>query len=354
VVIEVPHEGGFQPVYLLNLQKQLIRGSRPVPPQALILGLDEEGCPLMVRPAAPSVAHILVAGTTGSGKSALMASMALSLALNNAPSQAKLVLIDPKGSEFRALEGLPHLLAPIIRGMEDGAVQTLAMMIRLIEEMERRDKALDSAPPIFVFIDELAELMMVGGEAFQAALTRVTQRGRGAGIHIIAGTQKPTAEVIGSLVKANFPTRIVGAVASPEDAKVASGLAGTGAEKLLGNGDFLLISRDQQIRFQAAYITAERISQVIASLTARQATPQPELPWEVEEAEKPQSVLNRLRSLLPGTAPNGQQGGHNRSDPPAMVEDAKAGMSAWALRQKYNIGGSKAQRLVDDFGPTAS
>jgi S-DNA-T family DNA segregation ATPase FtsK/SpoIIIE len=108
--------------------------------------------------------------------------------------------------------------------------------------------------------------MMVGGKEVEHALTRLLQRGRGAGIHIIACVQKPTVAIIGSLVKSNFPVRIVGSVASPEDAKVASGLAGTGAEKLLGRGDFLVIAQGQVMRLQAAYVSGEEMGKLTRRL----------------------------------------------------------------------------------------
>jgi S-DNA-T family DNA segregation ATPase FtsK/SpoIIIE len=107
---------------------------------------------------------------------------------------------------------------------------------------------------LVVGIDELADLLATGGKAVEQALIRLAQRGREAGIHLVACTQKPAAEAVSGLLKANFPVRLVGSVASPDDARVAAGIAGTGAEKLLGRGDFLLVSKGEVIRFQAAYI----------------------------------------------------------------------------------------------------
>jgi len=106
--------------------------------------------------------------------------------------------------------------------------------------------------------------MLVSGREVEHLLTRLAQRGRGAAIHLVACTQKPTAAVIGSLVKSNFPVRLVGSVPSPEDAKVASGLAGTGAERLMGRGDFLLVVKGQVVRFQGAFISEEEIRELVA------------------------------------------------------------------------------------------
>jgi S-DNA-T family DNA segregation ATPase FtsK/SpoIIIE len=119
-----------------------------------------------------------------------------------------------------------------------------------------------------VGIDELADLLVAGGKAVAEALTRLTQRGREAGIHVIAATQKPVATLVGSLVKANFPVRLVGSVVSPEDAKVAAGIAGTGAERLLGRGDFLLVTKGQIIRFQAAYASNGELTEIVARVRA--------------------------------------------------------------------------------------
>jgi len=174
----------------------------------------------------------------------------------------QLVLIDPKGRGFAAFGGLPHLLYPLVDDVE-GASEVLE---RLVVEMERRDRERVTQPQVVVFIDELADLMMVGGKEMERLLTRLLQRGRGAGIHIVACVQKPTVAIIGSLVKSNFPVRIVGSVGSPEDAKVASGLAGTGAERLLGRGDFLVIAQGQVMRLQAAYVSSQEIHEMAARL----------------------------------------------------------------------------------------
>jgi S-DNA-T family DNA segregation ATPase FtsK/SpoIIIE len=117
---------------------------------------------------------------------------------------------------------------------------------------------------VVVVIDELADLLMVGGGGLQRELTRLLQRGRGAGIHVVAATQKPTAAVLGSLVKANFPVRLVGRVASANDARVASGWSGTGAERLEGRGDFIAVAEGRVTRFQAAYVGPEEVREVVA------------------------------------------------------------------------------------------
>src|SRR5690606_16378833 len=129
--------------------------------------------------------------------------------------------------------------------------------------MERRDKAGSNSPTLVVAVDELADLLQTGGQATEALLTRLTQRGREAGIHLVACTQKPTAALIGGAMKANFPVRLVGAVASRDEARYATGMRDSGAEKLEGKGDFLLIARGDAMRFQAAWFGPEDLATVM-------------------------------------------------------------------------------------------
>ena len=131
-----------------------------------------------------------------------------------------------------------------------------------------------------IVIDELADLRQGGGKAVETLLARLTQRGREAGIHVVVATQRPAATVVGSLIKANLPVRLVGAVGSPEDAKVATGIAASGAERLRGRGDFLLVSRGESIRMQAAFISAEETARVVSAARSSPARfPSPSLPF---------------------------------------------------------------------------
>ncbi|HEY86095.1 MAG TPA: AAA family ATPase [Chloroflexi bacterium] len=255
--IEVPRQDA-QAVRLLPLLNRLPE----TPRQSAVLGLDEGGVPLLLRLPSPDVAHVLVAGTTGSGKTALARSMALSLAVNNRLGEIQLVMIDPKGGGFGPLIGLPHLLRPVVREIH----QAVFLLGDLVEEMVRRDRDGISEPRVVVFIDEVADLLDQGGNAMGRLLTRLTQRGRSAGIHIVACTQKPLAASIGSLTKSNFPVRLVGSVASPDDAKVAAGIGGTGAEKLLGRGDFLLVAKGRVTRFQAAFVNGVEMRRVVEKM----------------------------------------------------------------------------------------
>jgi len=257
VNVEVPREEA-RTVKLIPLCRRLSQ----IPPCTAVLGLDESGMPLLLHLPSPDVAHVLIAGTTGSGKTELLRTMIASLAMHNRLGEVQLVLVDPKGRGFAPFAGLPHLLHPLVNDVEE----TLSLLRRLVQEMERRDQEGISEPKVMVFVDELADLMLVGGREMERVLTRLLQRGREAGVHLVACTQKPTAAVIGSLVKSNFPVRLVGSVTSPEDAKVAAGIAGTGAEKLLGRGDFLVVVKGQVLRLQAAHVPVGEIQEMVTRL----------------------------------------------------------------------------------------
>lgn len=279
--IEIPRKDA-QTVNLLSLCARL----PDIPRQSAILGMDDAGLPLVLRLSSPEVAHVLIAGTTGSGKTALARSMALSLAMHNRLGEVQLIFIDPKRSGFAPFTAnphdlrLPHLLHPVI----DDVHQAIFLLGEIVTEMVRRDRARISEPRLIVFIDEVADLMEQGGKAMDRLMTRLTQRGRSAGIHLIACTQKPLAATIGSLTRSNFPVRLVGSVTSADDAKTASGLPNTGAEKLLGRGDFLLVVKGNVTRFQAAYVSEAEIGRIVQHLQAKHRLSRR---WIEPETEKP-------------------------------------------------------------------
>lgn len=228
----------------------LLRGLSSLPPLTACIGLADDGRPLLVRLPSPDVAHILVAGATGSGKTELLRAIVASLAIGNRQAALQIALIDPKARGLAPLAGLPHLIAPVA----SDAAAALALLERLAEEMARRDLDGVSSPRIVIVVDELLDLLMAARRPVEAVLTRIAQRGREAGLHLVVGVQKPSSSALGPMLKANFPVRLVGRVGSLEDARVASGVAGSGAEKLLGRGDFIAVAGGQVTRFQAAYI----------------------------------------------------------------------------------------------------
>lgn len=220
-----------------------------------ILGLDAEGVPLLLRLGSPDVAHCLIAGTTGSGKTELARTLVASLVMHQKPRDLQLALFDPKAHGLALFAPMPHLLFPIASESEE----LLGRLGYLVAEMERRDHERVERPRIVVVIDELADVLQSCGAPVEGLLTRLAQRGRSAGISVVACTQKPSARAVGTLMRANFPVRLVGRVTSADDARVAAGIGGTGAEKLAGRGDFLLVAGGQVIRFQAAQVSARDV-----------------------------------------------------------------------------------------------
>ncbi|MBE2238801.1 MAG: DNA translocase FtsK [Caldilineaceae bacterium] len=299
IQVEVPRTQP-EPVRLLPL----CDGLGAIPALTAVLGLEQDGTPLLLRLPAPEVAHVLVVGTTGSGKTALARSLLVSLAMHNRQSQVQLVLIDPKGRGFGPLAGLPHTLGRVASS-PDAAADRLRW---LVEEMERRDRMASNRPALIVGIDELADLLMTGGAPVEALLTRLSQRGREAGIHLVACTQKPTAQVLGGAMKANFPVRLVGAVASRDEARYATGISDSSAEKLEGKGDFLLIAKGESVRFQAAWLGPEDMDSVCLVLRAgirgpRRWSGNPPQPVDatsprVVESPAPRQESSRWRTVL--------------------------------------------------------
>lgn len=238
-------------------------------------GIDTNNRPVVLDIA--KAPHVLIAGTTGSGKSVLLNSMIVSLLCKVTPATGKLIMIDPKQVELTAYEKLPHLERPIITDAAD-AVSALSA---ICEEMERRYnlmarkrvKQLSDAPGLFprwyVVIDELADLMLTSRRAVESSIVRIAQLGRAAGIHLIIATQRPTTNIITGLIKANIPTKIALTVSNVSDSITI--LNHGGAEKLTGRGDAIIKRPDSihETRFQAALTPEEDIRKVIDHYTSR-------------------------------------------------------------------------------------
>ena len=308
VKVEVPRPDP-QAVKLFPLMRNL---PGTIPLNSPILGLDETGGAFAMRLNSPDVAHILISGTTGSGKTILARSMIASLALQNSPDQLRLLLIDPKGRGYRDFNGLPHLVCPVVTDLAGRAAPV---------EMGgpshgKAGRKRHQQPFTGYFIDELADLIMVGGKEMELQVARLTQRGREAGIHIVLRTQKPSANVIGGIAKSNFPTRLVGRVVSPEDARVASGVAGSGAEKLLGRGDFLLFASGEATRVQGAHITQEEMLQTVEHLIQQ-------YPEEVRQAagQVSQTMTYRHQQTTPQPEARPTKAVSRRNSPPIYSAD---------------------------------
>ena len=255
--------------------KALIEQVVPVPVSTVVLGITDDGIPLLARLSSPDVAHILIAGTTGSGKSVLLQTIAASLLQTHSPAVVRLLCIDPKGRTFEPLAHTPHMARhPIADAGE--ALEALQSLCRMMELRDRRGEYPERHPGtsrVIVLVDELADLIMQGGNPAVEMLTRLAQRGREAGIHLVAATQHPSGAILSSVMRANFPLRLVGKVTSAQDSRVASGRAGTNAHCLGGRGDFLAVTGgDSPLRFQVPHVKRDELHR-IAMQVGRTPTP---------------------------------------------------------------------------------
>ncbi len=291
IELEIPRDHP-RPVRLLNLLQQLEIDE--IPPVTAILGVAEDGSPLLIRLPSPDVGHVLVAGAAESGKTSLLQSMVLSMAMMNSPGQVKMMLIALRGNSFGSFDGSPHLARPTIQGSVEAA-EALQSLVRLVE---RRHRLLARSPEgllgeghVVAIIDELGGLLASSREASRS-LAQLLERGRAAGVHVVAALQlagdDAVDELLSSLVgamtsrwlaKAGFsgmasiPVRLVGRVESASDGRFVGGQLGAGAARLQGRGDFLgvvfvpALAEGRVTRFQAAYVTAGEIEETVMGLS---------------------------------------------------------------------------------------
>jgi DNA segregation ATPase FtsK/SpoIIIE, S-DNA-T family len=287
VRVEAPVPGkGFVGLEVPNPQKALVSLYDVMRAPALTrlrsplrLGLGQNVSGQAVAADLAKMPHLLIAGATGSGKSVCVNSIIACLLLQNTPDQLKLVMVDPKRVELTGYNGIPHLVAPVVVDMEK-VIATLQWALR---EMDHRYQMLSELgarnieeynkkivkhnrrplPQVVIFIDELADLMMVSPDDTERSITRLAQMARATGIHMVIATQRPSVDVVTGLIKANFPARIAFAVASGTDSRVI--LDSTGAERLLGQGDMLFQSPDAgaPLRLQGAYVSDQELQRVI-------------------------------------------------------------------------------------------
>lgn len=239
VVVEVPRA---EPAPILS--SRLLSRMAPQPPLSALLGIESNGTPLVLRLSSDRVVHLLISGTTGAGKTTAMRTMLYSMVQWHSSQQVRMVLV---GSRFRALAGLPHVLGVCI---EPG--EALAALRWSVGKLDRRIQADTNRPWIVIVVDEVADLLAQSRE-IEGLLVRLAQRGREHGFRIVAGTQKPAAEVISTLFRSNMPSRLVLRVASKEDARLAAGVSDTGAESLLGSGDGILVADGRTLRVHIAW-----------------------------------------------------------------------------------------------------
>ncbi len=281
VGIEIPNKT-VETIYLREmLESKLFQEAAS--PLTLILGKDIVGKPFITD--LKKLPHLLIAGTTGSGKSVGINSMILSLLYKNSPDQLKLVMIDPKMLEFSIYNDIPHLLTPVITKPKEA----ITALNNMVYEMERRYKLMsetrtknienfnekartegrEQLPYIVVIIDELADLMMTSGKDVEYSIARLAQMARASGIHLIVATQRPSVDVVTGLIKANLPSRISYKVGQKIDSKII--LDGMGAESLLGRGDMLFTPPGMSglVRLHAPWSTETEIEKVVDFLKAQ-------------------------------------------------------------------------------------
>lgn len=309
-------------------------------PLAIALGRDVSGQPLVAD--LSRMPHILVAGQTGSGKSVAIASIATCLAMNNAPEDMRLVMIDAKMVELIRFNGLRHLLGKVetdvqrILGVLRWLVVEMEHRYRLLEGLHVRDvaaynrKAKSPIPRIVVIIDELADLMMSAPDQTEHNLVRLAQMARATGIHLVVATQRPSTDVVTGLIKANFPARLAFAVASGIDSRVI--LDTPGAESLLGRGDLLFLNPEvgNPVRAQGAMVTDQEIERIIAFWQKMSPTSTDTPPWE---------------TLL--TEP--EDGEDALVEQAIQIVRSTQRASASLLQRRLKIGYPRAARLLDQL-----
>jgi len=348
---------------------------------ALALGKDISGAPIVAD--LQRMPHLMIAGTTGSGKSVGVNAMILSLLYRLAPDQCRLILIDPKMLELSMYEGIPHLMAPVVTEPAK-AVTALKWTVR---EMERRYRAmsqlgvrniggyndrvadarakgevvtrrvqtgfdpdtgrptfeeqpltLEPLPFIVVVVDEMADLMMVAGKDIEAAVQRLAQMARAAGIHVIMATQRPSVDVITGTIKANFPTRISFQVISKFDSRTI--LGEQGAEQLLGQGDMLYMAGGGRItRVHGPFVSDQEVEGVVAFLREQGEPAYVDSVTEVEDDEGP---------LMPGLL--GSDAGEKGLYEQAVALVAREGKASTSFIQRHlNLGYNRAAKLIEQM-----
>ena len=310
--------------------------------------------------------HMLVAGTTGSGKSVCINGIICSILMRARPDEVKLVMVDPKVVELSVYNGVPHLMCPVVSDPKKASVA----LAKMVAEMERRyetfsetktkniesynayidkwneDHKADGVtkahlPYIVIIIDELADLMMVAAKEVEDSILRITQKARAAGIHLIVATQRPSTDVITGLIKANIPSRISFAVGSGVDSRTI--LDQTGAEKLLGKGDmlFLPIGVNSPTRIQGSFITDEEIKKIIDFTVEQQKAQYDEFLMNLEAIDH--NVSNASGQEF-GDAANDEDPLYN-DIVQFVIESQKA--SASLLQRRFKLGYNRAARLID-------
>lgn len=326
----------------------------------LIVPLGKDVAGNIIEADITKMPHLLIAGSTGSGKSVAINTIITGILMNAKPNEVKLILIDPKMVELNVYNGVPHLLIPVVTdarraaGALQKAVTEMERRYKLFAETNHRnigeyndevaefnktaedDQKMEKLPYIVVIVDELSDLMMVAGHEVEAAIVRLAQMARAAGLHIIIATQRPSVDVITGLIKANIPSRIAFAVSSGVDSRTI--LDAVGAEKLLGRGDMLFqpIGKSKPVRLQGAYISEDEVENVVNFVSSQQQA-------EYDQDMIPSDVT--------------EDGGNGEKDKPndeywddaidLIVHQQSASVSM--LQRRFSIGYNRAARIVDQM-----
>ncbi|BCD60454.1 MULTISPECIES: DNA translocase FtsK [unclassified Nitratiruptor] len=350
VGIEIPNKE-FQTIYLREIiESDLFK--KAASPLTLALGKDIVGKPFITD--LKKLPHLLIAGTTGSGKSVGINAMVISLLYRNAPEKLKLMMIDPKMLEFSIYNDIPHLLTPVITSSK----QAVVALSNMVGEMERRyqlmsqyktkniesfnkkakKEGISELPYIVVIIDELADLMMTSGKDVEYSIARLAQMARASGIHLIVATQRPSVDVVTGLIKANLPARISFRVGQKIDSKVI--LDSIGAESLLGRGDMLFTPPGSAglIRLHAPWISEQEIETIVQYLK------------EQQEPEYDEKFL--AENIGSGDSSSGKTGSEDLDE---LFEEAKQIVlserktSISYLQRRLQIGYNRAARIVEQL-----
>jgi len=315
---------------------------------AVALGLDVSGKPIVTE--IGRMPHVLIAGQTGSGKSVCINAFLATILFRAAPSEVKLIMVDPKRVELTHYNGIPHLLSPVIVEPE----KVISALKWILAEMDRRYKLFAQAgarnidgynemsgfqalPYIVLFIDELADIMLFSPVEVEDAITRIAQMSRATGIHMVLATQRPSVDVITGLIKANIPCRIAFAVASQVDSRVI--LDTQGAEKLLGRGDMLYLPPEQAkpIRIQGAFVSDKETNALVAFLKNQGVTPQ--------YTEEVTSMPKGRGATVPGLTGEADDLFAEAVRVVCQYERASASL----LQRRLSIGYARAARIIDQL-----
>lgn len=354
VGIEVPNKGR-DTVYIRELleSKELKENSSKI---AFAAGKDIAGRVVVADIA--KMPHMLVAGTTGSGKSVFTNSIIMSILYRATPDEVKLIIIDPKVVEFKVYNGIPHLLYPVVTdpkkaaGILNWAVAEMSERYKKFSQTGSRDLKGYNAkieagdyegdePPekmaqIVIVIDELADLMMVAAKEVEDAICRLAQLARAAGIHLIIATQRPSVDVITGLIKANIPSRVALTVSSGTDSRTIIDM--NGAEKLLGNGDMLFYPSGyvKPVRLQGAYVSDEEVQRTVQYLVSHSS----EVVYETSIEEK----------LSEPSKEDGEENGRDEYFEQAArlcIEKDKGSTSM--LQRQFRVGFNRAARIMEQL-----